>query len=466
MKILFVSDGKYPEYTNGVAIYLYHFLRELKSNGVEVSLLHVCNSRFKGHPVVRPSKSDGIRYLEIKNSPLFMGDGLENPVGCLFNPELERVFTHLLRADRPDVVHIHELHRMPASIIHIAKSHNLPVVVTFHDYWFICPLFQLFTPQETVCEGPDGGRNCVLTCLAGDPVTRLYRRYLRIFHHTIFGNILRTTRNVYKTIRKEPLWQTTRFQNTCRNPRNLKLGNRINNLAKREFGLKQALLEADVLHAVSHACARIYRKQLSPGRPIQILQLGLPTQNQLTPKVKKFDDFPLKVGFLGHLGPSKGAQLLLEAAAGFRPRDVEFHFHGKARSEDVNLLRQYAGKSKNIFYHGPYRTAELEQILDSIHLLVVPSLWVETLALVGLEAQSAGVPVIASNDGGMCDYVKDGENGILFQQGSVSALSACLRSILDLPAKIEQMSRRAIEPLGMKEHSDVMLQLYRNVSCP
>lgn len=464
MRILLVSDGKYPEYVNGVSNYLNAFARQL-SHYATVSILYVQNSKLFGKPYTRSFKNQGIFYFGIQNSPLFLGDSLENPCGNLYQKELEKLFRRILLKFRPNLVHIHELHRMPASIVDHCKEFDIPVVITLHDYWYLCPLFQLFTPQEKICSGPNSGRNCAVTCLAGDPLTRLYRRCLRISQGTGIDILLRRARNSYKRLRKEPLWQTSRYHIVPQNHRNIKLRRKIYELGTRQSQLKRILSEANALHAVSNACAQKYIQHGVQEENIKVLQLGLPAKDFLRPKIKTFDQPPLKIGFLGTFGPIKGAQLLLEVAEHFTPQSVEFHFFGKAREEDIVLINLYAGKSRNIFYHGKYAPEDLQGIFDKFHLLVIPSLWVETLGLIGLEAQAAGVPVLASDVGGMTDYVKEGQNGMLFQQGSVSALTERVNQFLQAPELVEKLSRNAIEPLSMRDHCRDMDQLYQEVRC-
>ena len=61
-----------------------------------------------------------------------------------------------------------------------------------------------------------------------------------------------------------------------------------------------------------------------------------------------------------------------------------------------------------------------------LDVLVVPSIWIENSPFVIKEAFAAGVPVVASNLGGMAELVQDGRNGLLFTAGD----SADLRRVL------------------------------------
>ena len=60
--------------------------------------------------------------------------------------------------------------------------------------------------------------------------------------------------------------------------------------------------------------------------------------------------------------------------------------------------------------------AELAKEYNLLDVFVFPTYRVdESLGLVGLEAMSCGIPVIASNMGGPKGYINSGENGLLFK---------------------------------------------------
>ena len=463
MKILIVSDGRYPAYVNGVSIYLHYLCREIVQTGHTVAMLHVKNSKFRGKPSLKISDEDQIRYFSISDSPLFISDALENPQGNLMHSRLENIFRKVLERFQPDLVHIHELHRLPASIIDIARDRSLPVAVSVHDFWFICPLFQLFTPQETICPGSDGGRNCVVTCLAGDRLTRLYRRLTRILAQTPAEKIIRNLRNTYKRFKKEPPWQTTQGVIVNKNHQNLRLRRLISDLGLREMRLRQLLSSCDLIHAVSTAVAKVFIAHGIPESKIRVINLGVKAVDWLTPQRKTFTSPPLKVGFLGHLGPGKGAHVLIDANRFVKPEDIEIHLFGKARPEDFQYIQNAANEKNNIVYHGPYDYRNLQAIFDQIHILVIPSLWNETLGLIGLEAQAAGVPVIASAIGGMLDYVDHGINGYLFNPGDAKQLADLLTDFISHPKRIEDLSGNAKSPQNMASHSEKMLQLYKGI---
>jgi glycosyltransferase involved in cell wall biosynthesis len=173
--------------------------------------------------------------------------------------------------------------------------------------------------------------------------------------------------------------------------------------------------------------------------------------------------FPLKLGYLGRLAPSKGIELVLEAVSRFPTGSIELQVAGKGDSGYVEHLK---GKyhSTNIRFLG---FMEPEELFGEIELLVVPSLWHEPMGRVVIEAYAHGVPVIASNRGGIPEIVDDGETGYIFDPTSIRALTSAIKTVLDSPQVLvdmrEKCRRKASEYLPARI-TDAYLGIYARVA--
>lgn len=81
---------------------------------------------------------------------------------------------------------------------------------------------------------------------------------------------------------------------------------------------------------------------------------------------------------------------------------------------------------------------DIAEILSNSHVFALASKW-EGFPLSILEAMRAGLPVIASNVGGVSEAVTDGNTGFLVERGDVSAFRTRLHSLLDDPSLRRQM---------------------------
>ena len=87
----------------------------------------------------------------------------------------------------------------------------------------------------------------------------------------------------------------------------------------------------------------------------------------------------------------------------------------------------------------PPGSAELEAAFAAADVFVLPSVH-EPFGIVALEAMARGIPLIASNVGGLPDFVRDGKNGMLFDPSAPNGLVDAFDRLVALPpARVGQM---------------------------
>ncbi len=177
-------------------------------------------------------------------------------------------------------------------------------------------------------------------------------------------------------------------------------------------------------------------------------------------------DGPL-LGVVAQLIPRKGHRHLLAAL----PALVERHpglrvvFFGRGGHEAA-LRREVEerGLGGAVVFAGFRR--DLARFLPCLDLLVHPA-DMEGLGIALLQAQAAGVPVVASRAGGIPEAVADGETGLLVAPGDVAGLEAAVARLLaDEPGRLA-MGRRGRERIREAFSIDTMvignLAVYREV---
>jgi glycosyltransferase involved in cell wall biosynthesis len=98
-----------------------------------------------------------------------------------------------------------------------------------------------------------------------------------------------------------------------------------------------------------------------------------------------------------------------------------------------------------ITFAGAYGEQDTARVFADMDVLVVPSTWYENTPFVVLEAFAAGVPVIASDLGGLSEVVTPDKNGLLFAPGDVGALSRAIERVAGDPSWFRQLD---VQPLG------------------
>jgi glycosyltransferase involved in cell wall biosynthesis len=121
------------------------------------------------------------------------------------------------------------------------------------------------------------------------------------------------------------------------------------------------------------------------------------------------------------------------------PWRLEIVGDGEARDE---IAAMFAPFGERIRLHGALPLRELPRIYGAADLYVWPAVN-EAYGMALLEAQAAGVPVVAGREGGVPDVVLDGVTGLLAEPRSVPALAAASRALLLDPARRRAMGAAA-----------------------
>jgi len=152
-----------------------------------------------------------------------------------------------------------------------------------------------------------------------------------------------------------------------------------------------------------------------------------------------------KIGFLGRLDYSKGADILIEAFIKVLKEipDAILEISGKG-SNEVELKKKAASLNiaDKIIFKGLVSYAQVLHFLSSVNFLVVPSR-TDNLPTVALEAFSVATPVIGSNSGGIPDIITHQFNGLLFENEDTKDLSKRIIQLLTNKVQRDSMALNA-----------------------
>jgi glycosyltransferase involved in cell wall biosynthesis len=193
--------------------------------------------------------------------------------------------------------------------------------------------------------------------------------------------------------------------------------------------------------------ARIFR-QKGLRSPAHVIGLGVDLERFSTPRrnTPRENLAPFRLGYVGRIEERKGVAVLLEAVRHLQ--DVRLDLYGdgpdRARLEAAAGGDEYGGR---VTFQGFVDEGNLPTVYPRFDALAVPSLrteqWVEQFGRVAIEAMAAGVPVIASDDGGLAEVV-DGA-GVLVTPGDVGAWTDAIRAAASNPSERERLSAAGLE---------------------
>jgi len=176
----------------------------------------------------------------------------------------------------------------------------------------------------------------------------------------------------------------------------------------------------------------------------------------------------LRFGFIGTLIPSKGVHILIEAFNPVPPNrarllifGVDVPFDGWP-GYDCDLRRMATNPS--IAFMGGFANEQVADVLSSIDVLVVPSIWYENSPLTIHEAFLARIPVIAANLGGMAEYVHHMHNGLLFRPRDPADLRTQMMKLIENPGLLEVLRTNIPAVKSIAENAAEMEELYSRVN--
>lgn len=301
-------------------------------------------------------------------------------------------FDRMLELFRPDIAHLHNVYyQLPPSMLQPLVSRGIPSVMTLHDYKVICPNYLLL----------DHGKPCE-ACLGGH------------FHHAVLHR--------------------------CKNG----------------SALQSALC---ALESSFHRTTRSYAAVTLFISPSRFLARKVEEANVFPDRVRHLNSFVDMdditpnaapggpVVFAGRLYPEKGLDVLVEAIAelgsGVR---LDVAGEGPERPRVERLAARIAPSQVRFLGRLPRR--EVFDMIAGAGVVVVPSRSYENQPLVVLEALASGVPVVASDHGGLAELVEPGVDGMLVPPGDPHALASALRALLADPQACLRLGRAGREKVA------------------
>ena len=137
---------------------------------------------------------------------------------------------------------------------------------------------------------------------------------------------------------------------------------------------------------------------------------------------------------------------------------------GEDGEASIKRLAEHFGCDDRLNVEGSAGRGEISSIYARTSVFVFPSLWPETMGIVGVEAMSQGVPLVASDVGGVREWLRDGANGFLLPPKDASAIAERVTQILESPDKMREMGESAIALAGEKfepqGHVERLLEVY------
>ncbi|MGL6298353.1 MAG: glycosyltransferase [Methanobacteriaceae archaeon] len=262
-------------------------------------------------------------------------------VDVFSNKKLNKLYLKIIVDLGIDIVHIRHLIYHTFDLPKIAKQLNIPVVLSFHDFYFICPSYTLLDENSVYCGGKctESKGNCQL--------------FINMKNKNLKSFIKKWREEVFEMFSFVDSFITT------------------SNFVKNLFTSIYPKMKDVDFEVIEH------------GRNFKEIESNLFT----VPEPSK----PIKILFAGLLNVHKGSNLIKEIKEIDKDSKLEFHFLGRIPKEleDCGI------------FHGKFEREEFHKKVMEISpsFIGVFSIWPETYCHTLTEAWSCGVPVLATKIG-------------------------------------------------------------------
>jgi len=325
--------------------------------------------------------------VEFEPPPVTIIGKVEGAGRLLWSTSAGRGVETVVGAFRPEVVHVHNIyHQLSPSILRRIRAAGIPAVMTLHDYKLACPTYR-FLDHGSLCEA------CIPKRFWNAPIKRCNGGSIGASALNAVELGLHTALRAYGPI--------DRF--AC--------PSRFLESKMREAGVFPSRLRWLPNFVDVDAVA----PQTSPGAGVV---------------------------YAGRLSDEKGVDVLIEAVA--RRPSLRLTIAGEGPSRRaLERLSQDLGVADRVTFLGRLPRESLHELLRASAVAAVPSRWYENMPLAVLEAFASGLPVVATNLGGLPELIETGEDGLSVPPNDPEALAVALESLAGNPQRSTAMGVRA-----------------------
>ena len=274
-----------------------------------------------------------------------------------YNPEFRNIYFNVLSELKIDIIHIQHLVKHSFDLPEVASSLRIPIIMSFHDFYYICPSYHLLDDNHNYCAGQCTPRQeqCKV------PIEEL-----------------KDIANLKEFVNE---WRSEAFKTLAK----------ANDLIAPSEVVKQ--LYTSVYPELSEKNFKV----IEHGRDFKLVN----DQFYEPPSKNK----PIKILIPGNINIAKGGELIKKIKEQDKDSKLEFHFIG-ALQTSLNL-ENYG------IYHGTYKREDFNDLVKKIKpsfigiLSICPETYCHTLS----EAWSCGIPVLTTKLGAQEERLNNNGGG-------------------------------------------------------
>lgn len=383
--VLFATMQYGPGYYQGTERYLQNISRGLANMGYRVTI----------------AAGDPQKKIPPANYPIDLGDGISliSLPSCgwaTIRGASAAHYRQLLEQLQPDICHMINPAHIGIELLNQAQLAGIKTAITVTDYWWMCPKHTLTTESGALCEGFTSANSC-WQCIGSTHRNGLVARSFRSSATRPFAKSLLQLKAHYGNVKSD--WE------------------------HREDLIGNVIETADAVICLSDAGSKLVRSHF-PNASIHMIPIGLSDSWFKTGSNPHKPDDKLNIGFAGAIAKHKGLHVLIDAIARAENKDnIRLHYAGRFDTRSYQEQIETSARLIDSHYHGLLTEAQMQDFIDQMDVIAVPSLWPENQPQIIWEAFARKKPVISSSSPGAAELVP---NDFVYKGASVNELKQLL----------------------------------------
>jgi glycosyltransferase involved in cell wall biosynthesis len=435
ISVLHIPYAFFPDPVGGTEVYVGDLARTLKSHGVNsiIAAPGASSSAYEweGLPVYRYAVQD-------------IGDPHE--LYALDDSRPAAEVASILDAERPDILHMHSLTRANANgVVQAAKQRAIPTVFTYHTPTVTCQRGTLMRWGSTACDGKMRRRTCTACTLQSHGVPRPVADILAL-SHPLIGNVLHGSQ------KSGGPWTALRLRRE---------------IESRHQATRALLESVDLITVFAAWTSRVLEINNVPRTKIRRTRHGIDASGMSVrdrPSPRTGTHFV----WAGRTQRVKGLDVIIRAVTSLPESDLSLDVYPVVQGESDRLYfeecRNLLGGDDRIRIREPFPPDRAAATFAAYDALLVPSRWFETGPLVILQAFAGGIPVIATDLGGMKELVTHNRNGLLVPDDSTHAWASVIQRACSDRMVLDRLRPQIDPPPSRVEAALDVLDVYRELA--
>lgn len=472
MKILYyywMQDNDVNSRGGGVQVYLKNVIGNLrKRNDVEIFTLSsgiAYDGRGTCH--VEELASDGnVRRFQIVNSPMlapskssFYDQGI-----YLSDAIVKDVFRRFLHAiGGVDVIHFQSLEGLTQKVWELKEEFpKTKFVLSLHNYQCFCPQVNLWKRDAVCCDDFHDGKDCV-GCLGAYPGSGSFKKYYILDYYLRKAGmgryskpLLSQVKSIYARVKKSV------NEKECPAP-SIELAKVFSDF--RKMNVEFINRYADDVLCVSRRVRDIALRMGVEANKAKVSYIGSAfAEKQATESQYPYHGGVLRIAYMGYMRRDKGFYFLLDTLEKMDPETAQkLSVVVAAKWEDLDVVKRLQalkGKLADVILYDGYTHDQIPDIIEGVHLGIVPVLWEDNLPQVAIEFSAMGIPVLASDRGGASEL--SDSSYFVFKSGDSDDFTRKIKGFQNAPGKwggAYWLQKRRMPTV--QEHCDMLLEMYR-----